>query len=80
VDETQARLANCFIAVFPELTEGDVATASSDSVASWDSVSTVTLVAVVEEEFDISIDVDDPALFSSFNGVLAYLHGIGQTS
>jgi acyl carrier protein len=73
MDSTQARLANCFLAVFPDLSQDQVLTASSATVPSWDSVAGVTLMAVVEEEFDIAIDADDLSRFNSFDGFLAYL-------
>jgi acyl carrier protein len=73
MDEKETRLAKCFFAVFPELSSAEITRASSSSVDSWDSVTTVTLLAVVEEEFGISIEVDDPARFDSFGGILDYL-------
>jgi acyl carrier protein len=73
MDEMEKRLAACFSAVLPELTLEEIAKASAASVESWDSVTTVTLLAVVEEEFGISIDDEDPAKFDSFKNILAYL-------
>ncbi len=73
MDDKEARLASCFQAVFPELNADEITVATSDSVANWDSVAGVTLLAVVEEEFCISIESDDLAAFSSFDGFLSYL-------
>jgi len=73
MDEQQRRLANCFLAVFPELSSEEVFHASSATVKSWDSVAVVTLLTVVEEEFGISIEEDDPARFDSFQQFLGYL-------
>jgi acyl carrier protein len=73
MDEMEMRLAGCFSAVLPELTAEEIPQASATSVKSWDSVATITLIAVVEEEFGISIDVEDPAQFDSFQQILAYL-------
>lgn len=73
MDEQQRRLANCFYAVFPELSSEEVIHASSSTVQSWDSVAVVTLLTVIEEEFGISIEEDDPAKFDSFQRVLSYL-------
>ena len=73
MDEQQRRLANCFCAVFPELSSEEVIHASSATVPSWDSVAVVTLLTVVEEEFGISIEEDDPAKFDSFQQILSYL-------
>ena len=73
MDEQQRRLANCFYAVFPELSSEEIIHASSATVQSWDSVAVVTLLTVIEEEFGISIEEDDPAKFDSFQRVLSYL-------
>jgi acyl carrier protein len=73
MDEKEARLARCFSAVFPELSADGITNASSTSVTGWDSVAGVTLFAVVEEEFGISIEGDDLAKFDSFAGFLSYL-------
>jgi acyl carrier protein len=78
MDEQQTRLANCFLAVFPELSTEEVARASSTTVRSWDSVATVALLAVIEEEFEINIEVEDPAKFNSFQQILSYLQETGS--
>lgn len=74
MDQQEARLTDCFLSVFPELGPDEIAHASPASVQSWDSVTTVTLLAVVEEEFGLSIEVDDLTKFDSFKGILKYLH------
>jgi acyl carrier protein len=73
MDEQQTRLANCFLAVFPELSSEEVTQASPITVQSWDSVATVTLLSVIEEEFGINVEVEDPAKFGSFQHILSYL-------
>lgn len=71
MDEHQARLVNCFLAVFPELSADEATSATSTTVASWDSVAGVTLQAVVEEEFGIVLETDDLSQFDSFQGFLS---------
>ena len=78
MDKLQQRLANCFCAVFPELSSEEAIQASPATVQSWDSVAVVTLLTVIEEEFGISIDEEDPATFDSFQRVLAYLQENGS--
>ena len=78
MNEMERRLAACFSAVLPELAPEQICQASSTSVESWDSVATVTLLAVVEEEFGISIDDVDPARFNSFKDILTYLQKAGK--
>jgi acyl carrier protein len=76
MDEMEKRLAACFSAVLLELAPEEISQASANSLKSWDSVTTVTLLAVVEEEFGISIDVEDPARFDSFKNILTYLQEV----
>lgn len=71
--DIEARLASCFTSVLPELSADEVRNASAAGTAGWDSVTTVTLIAVIEDEFQIAIDLDDPARFDSFQGILNYL-------
>jgi len=78
MDEQQRRLANCFCAVFPELSSEQALHASSTTVQSWDSVAVVTLLAVIEEEYGISIEEEDPAEFDSFQRILSYLQEVGK--
>jgi acyl carrier protein len=73
MDDTQSRLINCFAIIFPELSTDEIIEARSTTVHNWDSVAGVTLLAVVEEEFDVNIDSDDLAKFNSFEGFLRYL-------
>jgi acyl carrier protein len=73
MDEMEKRLAACFSSVLPDVDPEEIRQASATSVQSWDSVTTVTLIAVIEEEFGISIDDVDPAKFDSFQNILTYL-------
>jgi len=73
MSEMETRLAKCFLAVFPELATDEISQASSTSVPGWDSLAVVTLMAVVKEEFGISIEVEDLVRFDSFKGILNYL-------
>jgi acyl carrier protein len=78
MNDQEERLTGCFLSVFPDLATNEIAQASSTTVQSWDSVANVTLLAVVEEEFGINIEVDDLAKFDSFKGILSYLQETGQ--
>jgi acyl carrier protein len=70
MDNTEARLTNCFSAIFPELTDEQIRNATSTAVRGWDSVAGVTLIAVVEEEFDVNLDSDELSRLISFRGFL----------
>lgn len=71
--DAKARLFCCFQAVFPDLSEAEIPRASMTSVGSWDSLASVTLIAVVEEEFDIQVAPEDLERFVSFELILDYL-------
>ena len=68
--EVQKRLRSCFATVFPGLSADEIPLASNSSVADWDSLATVTLVSVIEEEFSISIPPDDLQYLISFELVM----------
>jgi acyl carrier protein len=59
--EMEKRLASCFSAVLPELIPAEILHASADSVPSWDSVATLNLIMVIEDEFGIEIEMYDPS-------------------
>jgi acyl carrier protein len=63
----------CFETVFPELTESEILNSSQESVKAWDSVATITLANVIEDEFHIEMDLDDIADLTTFDRVLKYV-------
>jgi acyl carrier protein len=73
MDNTQARLAKCFLAVFPEMTPEEVAGARTASVKNWDSVASVTLFSLIEEEFGTHLSLDALDDFNSFERILFHL-------
>lgn len=68
--DVKQRLAKCFSAVFPELPPEEIGKTSAECAVSADSLSAVTLLAVVEEEFGIDLKVDDMESFASFEQIL----------
>ena len=73
MDEVGARLTKCFIVVFPELKPDEASRASAATLDQWDSVASVTLFTLIEEEFGISLDVDALDQFSSFENIRAHI-------
>jgi acyl carrier protein len=71
------RLQHCFQAVFPNLGQPDIATASTETVGDWDSVAQVTLISVVEEEFAIVLPEEEYVQLLSFKAWSAYLEKAG---
>jgi acyl carrier protein len=78
--DTSTRLADCFAATFSDLPAEDIPRASMATVDGWDSMATITLLSLVEEEFTIRVPPEDILLFTSFDGVLNYLLGRGVTA
>ncbi|MDQ3753870.1 MAG: acyl carrier protein [Acidobacteriota bacterium] len=75
-DDTRSRLLKCFAVVFPELSEAEIPHASATAVADWDSVASVTLMSVIEEEFGIELDADSLEHLVSFEQMLDYLQRV----
>jgi acyl carrier protein len=73
MNDISARLTKCFQTVFPDLPETSISTARQDSVPAWDSVATIMLVNVVEDEFRIQMDLERLPEFSSFDAISAYV-------
>jgi len=71
--EIHERLMRCFSATFPNLTSEEVRLASPSTVATWDSLASITLVAVMEEEFAIQIEPEDIEHLVSFDSSVDYL-------
>jgi hypothetical protein len=72
-EDTTERLTRCFQVVFPSLTAMEAMGARQERIAAWDSVAQVTLLAVVEEEFDLTLSQDGMDVVDSFDGMLAAL-------
>jgi acyl carrier protein len=68
-----------FRAVFPDLPETQISQASQASVAAWDSVATITLVNVIQEEFGIELDLDRLEDLDSFSSVHNELDRISRS-
>lgn len=68
------RLTRIFAAIFPELTQEEILVASPASVAAWNSLATINLVSLIEEEFEIDIPPDRFQDLGSFELVLDYLN------
>ena len=75
MSDRRERLVRCFAAVFPSLAPEDIPAARIESVENWDSLASVRLVAVVEEEFCGRIDLRDLQELSSFEAFERYLSG-----
>lgn len=73
MNDLQGRLSRCFAAVFPQLPESQITTASVDTLEGWDSVAAATLVTTIEEEFGVEFDVDSLGDLTSYQAIEAAL-------
>lgn len=78
MDDLDERLGACFAAVLPELPQEEIRSGTAASLPGWDSVTTVTLLALLEEEFGIDLTEEDPGNFDSYKKILAYLRQAGS--
>jgi acyl carrier protein len=74
MDNTQDRLIRCFSAVFPTLSREQILVADASKMESWDSVASVTLFAMIEEEFGGQIDIQDSVDLMSFRKIWEHLN------
>jgi acyl carrier protein len=73
MNNTSQRVADCFTNVFPRLRKEDLQRASTSSLASWDSVAHITLLAAVAEEFGVEFAADDFEELTSFPLIVAHV-------
>ena len=71
------RLITCFSSVFPGLSAEQIMDLDGQTYGSWDSLSTVTIAAVVQEEFGVEIDSGQLPDMTSFEAFRSYLQAIG---
>jgi acyl carrier protein len=73
MDNLDARLVRCFSSVFPDLSDEQIRSGTVHSVAEWNSLAAVTLVALIQEEFGIQVSLDDLPNLISFAAVENYV-------
>jgi acyl carrier protein len=69
MDQIRGRLRDCFRPVFPDLSDEQIESAVRAELAEWDSLATLTLLTVVEEEFELELDEQAVEQFDSFAAV-----------
>jgi acyl carrier protein len=73
--EDSDRLVRCFASVFPGLPAELIPTVRADTLPEWTSLAAVTLMALVEEEFAVRLDILELPELDSFTAIEAYLRG-----
>lgn len=56
MDEVAQRVARCFSAVFPTLSQDEIRNVGPAEFQAWDSLMIVTLYAALGEEFEVEVD------------------------
>jgi acyl carrier protein len=74
--ETAERLRKCFAAVFPDATGDEISAAKQVTLAGWDSMASLTLFALIEEEFQVQLEASTLERFTSFEEILRALEEI----
>ena len=73
MSDPRSRLVKCFRTVFHTLPEDRIPSAAQMTTPEWDSVSAITLVNVIEEEFAVQMDYERLADLDTFPKILQYL-------
>jgi len=73
VNDVSTRLIKCFETVFPDMPESEITSATQNTVGAWDSVAAITLLNVIEDEFQITMDLEMMAELDSFPKIQNYL-------
>lgn len=75
MDEIESRVLECFSNVFPSVPRERLPSLSQASVAEWDSVMHVTLLASLAEEFGFEMDYEAAEDLRSFALVVDHVRG-----
>lgn len=73
MDDIRLRLIACFKAVFPEPDEKTLVELSQAAYPGFDSLASVTLVRLIEEEFHVEMDLFDLEQLNSFAAMESYI-------
>jgi acyl carrier protein len=69
MDNVRDKLGHCFAQVFPTLDPSQYATASAENMSEWDSITQLTLLTLIGEEFNREIDFEDFEGATSFEAL-----------
>lgn len=69
----QERVALCFANVFPGIKQSEIPTASTTTLATWNSIAHVTLLSSLSEEFGIDFEIEDFEELVSYTAIVEYL-------
>ena len=69
----EERLVGCFSAVFSNLSRDEIVAGSHDSIEEWDSLASLNVMTLIEEEFEIEADLLALGELESFADFLGYV-------
>ena len=75
MNNIEQRVAQCFLNVFEDVKEKDLARASQASIPQWDSVAHVTLLSAVAEEFSLELEDESFEALTSYALILDFVEG-----
>jgi acyl carrier protein len=80
LDANDDRLMRCFASTFPSASRDEIRSATLEAMPGWDSLRGVTLLAVLDEEFGLQIDLDQLLELGTFGALNRYLTERGTPS
>jgi acyl carrier protein len=69
VNNDDDRLMNCFLTVFPGATRDEIKGSKFEDISGWDSLRGVTLLAVLDDEFGLQMDMDELLVLGNFDAL-----------
>jgi acyl carrier protein len=73
MNDLDSRLTRCFQASFPGIAADQVSAASTNTLASWDSIALVNLLNLVSEEFGVQVDWERAEDLQSYAAVRQWI-------
>ncbi len=73
MNNIRERVTLCFLNVFPNLREEEIARASTASLAAWDSIAHITLLSSIAEEFGRSFELGNFEELVSYQLIVDHL-------
>ncbi|HYZ75239.1 MAG TPA: acyl carrier protein [Chthoniobacterales bacterium] len=72
--EVDDRLVRCFSSIFPASTDEEIRAIDLERFGDMDSLAGVTLVAVIEQEFGVALELEELLALRSFDAVQRYVN------
>lgn len=69
MSKDEDRLMHCFATVFPAAAREEIEVSKFEALPGWDSLRGVTLLAVLDDEFGVQMDMDELLKLETFEGL-----------